>query len=59
MKTSIPGFLVLALVCALTTSVVAGCGDQNGAGAAPGVEQTKAIAEEGFIYGLPIVMNYA
>lgn len=23
------------------------------------IEQTKAIAEEGFIYGLPIVMNYA
>jgi len=21
--------------------------------------ETKAIAEEGFIYGLPIVMNYA
>ena len=27
--------------------------------AAPGIEETKAIAEEGFIYGLPIVMNYA
>ena len=26
---------------------------------APGIEETKAIAEEGFIYGLPIVMNYA
>jgi hypothetical protein len=26
---------------------------------APGIEQTKAIAEEGFIYGLPLVMNYA
>lgn len=26
---------------------------------APGIEQTKAIAEEGFIFGLPIVMNYA
>jgi hypothetical protein len=25
----------------------------------PSVEETKAIAEEGFIYGLPIVMNYA
>jgi hypothetical protein len=25
----------------------------------PGVTETKAIAEEGFIYGLPIVMNYA
>jgi hypothetical protein len=27
--------------------------------AAPSVAETKAIAEEGFIYGLPIVMNYA
>ena len=26
---------------------------------APTLEQTKAIAEEGFIYGLPLVMNYA
>lgn len=26
---------------------------------APGIGETKAIAEEGFIYGLPIVMNYA
>ena len=26
---------------------------------APGIEETRAIAEEGFIYGLPIVMNYA
>jgi hypothetical protein len=25
----------------------------------PSVAETKAIAEEGFIYGLPIVMNYA
>src|SRR5262245_35775924 len=25
---------------------------------APGMAETKAIAEEGFIYGLPIVMNY-
>ncbi|MGC1389307.1 MAG: DUF1254 domain-containing protein [Steroidobacteraceae bacterium] len=24
----------------------------------PGIEDAKAIAEEGFIYGLPIVMNY-
>ena len=29
------------------------------AGSQPGVEETKAIAEEAFIYGLPIVMNYA
>ena len=26
---------------------------------APSLEQTKAIAEEGFIFGLPLVMNYA
>jgi hypothetical protein len=26
---------------------------------APSAEEVKAIAEEGFIYGLPIVMNYA
>ena len=25
----------------------------------PGVEETKAIAEEAYIYGLPLVMNYA
>jgi len=25
----------------------------------PGIAEVKAIAEEGFIYGLPIVMNYA
>ena len=27
--------------------------------AAPSIAETKAIAEEGFIYGLPLVMNYA
>jgi hypothetical protein len=26
---------------------------------APSIAETKAIAEKGFIYGLPIVMNYA
>jgi len=26
---------------------------------APGIAEVKAIAEEGFVYGLPIVMNYA
>jgi hypothetical protein len=29
------------------------------AAAAPSITETNAIAEEGFIYGLPIVMNYA
>src|SRR5213592_5257945 len=33
--------------------------DKKAGVAAPGIEETKAIAEEGFIYGLPLVMNYA
>jgi cellobiose-specific phosphotransferase system component IIC len=27
--------------------------------AAPSIADTKAIVEEGFIFGLPVVMNYA
>jgi hypothetical protein len=57
MNRGISDFLGLALTCALTASGLAGCGNKNDA--VPSVEQTKAIAEEGFIYGLPIVMNYA
>jgi hypothetical protein len=26
--------------------------------AIPGILETKAIAQDGFIYGLPLVMNY-
>ena len=33
--------------------------DKQAGGPAPDLEQTKAIAEEAFIYGLPIVANYA
>jgi hypothetical protein len=33
--------------------------DKKAGIAAPRLAETKAIAEEGFIYGLPIVMNYA
>jgi hypothetical protein len=33
--------------------------DKKAGGAAPGIAETKAIAEEAYIYGLPIVMNYA
>jgi hypothetical protein len=56
------GVLALSLV---------GCGDRGDAIsaaekadekagiAAPGIAETRSIAEEGFIYGLPIVMNYA
>ena len=53
------------------TMLVAGCGKRsdsiaqgerqdvlNGV-AVPSIAETKAIAQEGFVYGLPIVMNYA
>ena len=33
--------------------------DKKAGIAAPSIAETKAIAEEAFIYGLPIVMNYA
>jgi hypothetical protein len=51
--------------------LLTGCGNKNDAVTkaekkdvaagvpAPGIAEVKAIAEEGFIYGLPIVMNYA
>ena len=56
-----------ALVVGLALAVVAGCGKKDDPIAKaekkdsdkPGIAETKAIAEEGFIYGLPIVMNYA
>jgi hypothetical protein len=44
-------FLLLAPIIVL---VAAGCAKDG-----PGPIDRKAIAEEGFIYGLPIVMNYA
>ncbi len=58
-----------AVLLAAATMTVA-CGNKNDTVAqaekkdiaagvpAPGIEDAKAIAEEGFIYGLPIVMNY-
>jgi len=52
MKTThIPNLLAAALVSALAFTNVRAA-DLTSA-------ETKAIAEEGFIYGLPIVMNYA
>ena len=59
------------LALALATGTLIGCekngdaistadqADKKAGVAAPGIEETKAIAEEGFIYGLPLVMNYA
>jgi hypothetical protein len=60
---SLPRRAVLLASCA----VLAGCGSPKDAVSQaeksdktrPGIEEAKAIAEEGFIYGLPIVMNYA
>src|SRR5882672_9227853 len=58
-------------IFAAATTLTAGCGSKDDAIsqaekkdaakgiAAPSIAETKAIAEEGFIYGLPIVMNYA
>jgi hypothetical protein len=51
----------------VTAALFAGCAHQGDAisqaektdKTRPSIAETKAIAEEGFIYGLPIVMNYA
>ena len=58
-----------ALFCLLATLLVSGCkqndsvsqadkADKVNGIAVPTVEETRQIAQEGFIYGLPIVMNY-
>ena len=56
---------VAAFACVIALG--SGCATKNDAVSqadkteknAPGIAETKDIAEEGFIYGLPIVMNYA
>ena len=60
---------LLAIV--ITLGLLAGCGKKDDpiaqaekkdvakGVAAPSIVETKTIAEEGFIYGLPLVMNYA
>jgi hypothetical protein len=60
-----------AAASVLTTSIFTSCekkpdaitqaeqAEKKASVAAPGIEEVKAIAEEGFIYALPIVMNYA
>src|SRR2546423_4838994 len=64
-------FLNLAVLIVAVTTLAAGCGKKEDSiaqaekkdlakgVAAPSIAEVKAIAEEGFIYGLPIVMNYA
>jgi hypothetical protein len=71
MKQTKQRIIQLALASAISVGALIGCekkgdaistaeqADKKAGVAAPGIEETKAIAEEGFIYGLPIVMNYA
>jgi hypothetical protein len=71
MRTAPSKLLNLAVLLIAATTLVAGCEKKNDSVAqaekkdtakgvaAPSVAETRAIAEEGFIYGLPIVMNYA
>ena len=61
----------LVVMSATSITLIAGCSKKDDAISqaaktdaskgvpAPSIEQTKAIAEEGFVYGLPLVMNYA
>ena len=54
------GIVILLVIFA----VGCGAGDsisqaEKGETNRPGIAETRAIAQEGFIYGLPIVMNYA
>jgi hypothetical protein len=59
MKTKTILLVALATVLALTTVHGADLTPADSSAVALTKEETKAIAEEGFIYGLPIVMNYA
>jgi hypothetical protein len=60
MKIKTPNAIASTLLCVLAATFLTGCEKKNAGGvAAPSLEETKAIAEEGFIYGLPIVINYA
>jgi hypothetical protein len=51
------GVAVLLVCCAASNDAVSNA--EKAEQHRPGLAETKAIAEEGFIYGLPIVMNYA
>ena len=50
--------LASLLLATLAATLLGGC-SKTGDAPAPGILETRAIAEEGLIYGLPIVMNYA
>jgi hypothetical protein len=58
MKTKTIVLVALAAVLAFTTVRAADLTPADSSAVVLTKEETKAIAEEGFIYGLPIVMNY-
>src|SRR5215207_8252990 len=59
--------IIGVFVSAMTATSFLGCGRKNDPiskaeksdATKPSIAETKAIAEEGFIYGLPVVMNCA
>ena len=69
--TKIKRMSLATIAFAIGTFLVAGCGGKNDAinqaekkdaingVPVPSLAETKDIAEQGFIYGLPLVMNYA
>ena len=64
MQPNLPRCMQWAAMVSTIALLTAGCGKNDQTVHAkdlttPGVAATKAIAEEGFIYGLPLVMNYA
>ena len=71
MNAELPSFLKWAAIATAAMALIAGCASKNDPVAqaarvdaakgiaAPGFAETKAIAEEALIYGLPLVMNYA
>src|SRR5437588_9722678 len=70
-RTGFPAWARWAAIVVTAAGLIAGCGKKDDpiaqaekkdvakGMAAPGIAETKAIAEEGFIYGLPLVVNYA
>lgn len=71
MKTVFKNVFSVALVAVLFAALFAACSQKNDtisaaqqadkstAAGVPSIAETRDIAEQGFIYGLPIVMNYA
>src|SRR5262245_4334490 len=65
-----PGLLSWVMVTALSVTLFTGCGkkddaisnaekaDKKAGIAAPGIAETKAIAEEAYIYGFPMIAAY-